>query len=181
MTAPRIAERYAEALFELARTRDAVARIGRELADLSHTVEGSAELRRLLERADLPPERKIEALRQALGEEFSEAVIALLGVLVEHGRGDAVAQVGAAYDELADRAAGLVRAEASTVIPLRGEQRDRLVRALERMTGQRIKLEERVDPGVLAGVRLRIGDRLIDGSAAGRLARLREELLDQRG
>ena len=181
MTAPRVAERYAEALFELARARDAVPHISRDLADLATTVQASPDLQRLLKRPDLPSERKIAALRQALGEEFSEAIVALLAVLVRHGRGDAVKQVADAYDELADRAAGIVRAEADSVVPLTREQRSRMVRVLERITGQQVKLEESVDPTVLAGVRLRIGDRLIDGSAAGRLARLREELLDQRG
>ena len=181
MTAPRIAERYAEALFELARARKSVADIGRDLADLAGTVEASPELQRLLERADLPPERKIGALRQALGEDFSEAIVALLAVLVTHGRGDAVAQIAARYDHLAERAAGIVRAEAATVVPLSDAQRTRLLRGLERMTGQQVKLEERLDPSLLAGVRLRVGDNLIDGSAAGRLARLRQELLDQRG
>ncbi len=181
MTAPRVAERYAEALFELARARDAVPRVSRDLADLVAAVEGSPELRRLLERPDLPAERKIVALRGALGDALSEAVVALLGVLVGHRRGDAVQQVAAAYDELADRAAGIVRAEAATVVALTGEQKSRITRVLERITGLRVKLEERVDPTLFAGVRLRIGDRLIDGSAAGRLARLRQELLDQRG
>ena len=181
MTAPRVAERYAEALFELARARDAVPHISRDLADLAATVESSPELQRLLERPDLPSERKIAALQSALGDAFSEAIVALLAVLVKHERGDAVHQVAAAYDELAERAAGIVRAEAATVVALTDEQKSRITRVLERITGQHVKLEERVDPAVLAGVRLRIGDSLIDGSAAGRLARLREELLDRRG
>ena len=181
MTAPRVAERYAEALFELARARHAVPHISRDLADLAATVQASPDLQRLLQRPDLPAERKIAALQSALGDAFSQAIVALLAILVKHERGAAVQQVAAAYDQLADRAAGIVRAEAATVVALTGEQKSRITRVLERITGRRVKLEERVDPTLFAGVRLRIGDRLIDGSAAGRLARLREELLDQRG
>jgi len=46
---------------------------------------------------------------------------------------------------------------------------------------KRVKLDERVDPAVLAGVRLQVGHKLIDGSAAGRLARMREQLMSERG
>jgi F-type H+-transporting ATPase subunit delta len=89
--------------------------------------------------------------------------------------------VSEAFQALADRADGVVVAEAETVAPLTDQQRDRLVAALERLTGQRVRLEERLDASVLAGVRLRVGDRLIDGSAAGRLARMSEELMAAQG
>jgi F-type H+-transporting ATPase subunit delta len=181
VSAPRVAARYAEALFGLALDRESVGDLRRELADLVGLLEGSDELRHLLGRADLPAQQKLSAVEGALGGAFSKVVFSLLAALVRHGRGEAVAGVVDAYDELADEAAGVVRAEVCTVVPLGGGQRDRLTAILEHMTGQRISLAERVDPTVLAGVRLQVGDRLIDGSAAGRLARLREELIEERG
>lgn len=181
MSAPRVAARYAEALFELARERHAVDGIRRELEQFAELLEGSPELRGLLERADLPTERKVEALGSALGGAFSDSVAALLAALVRHRRGDLAAQVLDAYGEFADRAAGVVRAEVCTVVPLRNDQRERLLAVLERIAGGEVRLAERVDPAVLAGVRLQVGDRLVDGSAAGRLARLREALLEERG
>jgi len=181
VSAPRIAERYAEALFDLARERDAVAGIRSELSDLSAAVEASPELQRFLTRPDLPLDRKLVALEAAFGDRFSRDIVSLLGVIVTHGRGDAVTAVADAYGQLADRAAGIVRAEAATVVPLTAQQRTRLLAALERIAGSPVKLEERIDPSVIAGLRLRVGDDLLDGSAAGRLARLRDELVNQRG
>jgi F-type H+-transporting ATPase subunit delta len=181
VTAPRVAARYAEGLFRLAQARGTVGEIGRELEVLSTLVERTPELRRLLERPDLPEDRKVAALRQALGEGFSETIHGLLDTLVRHERGDSIELVAAAYGELVDEAAGVVRVSARTVVPLSAEQQARLLRALERLTGKPVKLEEQIDPKVLAGVRLQVGDSLIDGSAAGRLAHMREELLDERG
>jgi F-type H+-transporting ATPase subunit delta len=181
MSAPRIAARYAEALFGLAQERRAVGALRRELAEIAELVRDSRELRSLLERPDVPADRKAAALDAALGGRFSRELLALLKVLVNHQRGEAAAAVSRAFDVLADRADGVVVAEAETVVPLASQQRERLVAALERLTGQRVRLDERLDPTVLAGVRLRVGDRLIDGSAAGRLARMREELMGVRG
>jgi len=176
-----VASRYAEALFEVAQGRRAVEAVRTELEALLELAEATPALRALLERPDLAADQKLEALRAALGDEFSDTVVALLDALVQRGRGDHVAEVAAVYDEMADDAAGLVRAEARTAAPLTDGQRARLVAALGRITGRQVKLEERLDPEVLAGVRLLVGDRLIDGSAAGRLARMREELMSVRG
>jgi F-type H+-transporting ATPase subunit delta len=181
MSAPRVAARYAEALFGLAQQRGAVGALRRELADIAELVRGSQELRSLLARPDVSAERKAAALDAALGGRFSREIVALLEVLVNHQRGEAVPAVSEAFGALADRAEGVVVAEAATVVPLTGQQRDRLVAALARLTGQRVRLAERLDASVLAGVRLRVGDRLIDGSAAGRLARMREELMVVQG
>jgi ATP synthase F1 delta subunit len=181
VSAPRVAARYAEAIFAIARDGDALDDVRSELATLAELVADQPALRRLFERPDLSPEQKRGALREAFGERFSQAIMALIGALVRHRRGEALPQVVAAFEELADQAAGVVRADAETVVPLSDRQRDRLVAALGRLTGKRVVLEERIDPGVVAGVRLRVGDRLIDGSAAGRLARMREDLIIQRG
>jgi F-type H+-transporting ATPase subunit delta len=181
VSAPRIVARYAEAFFGLAQQNSLIEQLRGELEALAALVEQTPALEQLLARADLALEQKLEALRAALGESFSGAVMRLLAVLLEHARGEAVKQVAEAFGELADRAAGLVRAEACTVMPLTDLQRGRLTAVLQRMTGHPVKLTERLDPSVLAGIRLQVGDRLLDGSAAGRLATMREQLIKERG
>lgn len=181
MSAPRIAARYAEALVGLAQERRVVAEVRRELEGLAELVVESAPLRELLECPDLAASAKLEVLRESLGGGFSDTVMALLDALVRHGRGDALPQVSRAFGELADQIGGVVRAEAHTAVSLTDDQRQRLIAAIERITGKNVALEERSDPSVLAGVRLRVGDKLLDGSAAGRLERLRQHLIGQRG
>ncbi len=177
MSAPFIAARYAEALFGLAQERQKIGELRQELAEVVQLVDASSDLRELLERPDLSAQRKIAALEATLSERFSRDLVSALATMVNHERGDAVAMVREAFDVLADRTAGVVVAEAATVVPLTDEQRGRLIAVLQRMTGQQVRLNQRIEPEVVAGVRLTVGDRLIDGSAAGRLARMREELI----
>ena len=181
MTEPRVAARYAEGLFRLAQARGTVSDVKSELDGLVALMDRAPELRRLLERPDLPVDSKLGAVRAALGDSFSQTIAALLSTLVRHQRGDSLDLVADAFEQLVDEAAGVVRAQARTVVSLSAEQRDRLIAALTKITGSPVKLDEQIDATVLAGVRLQVGDRLIDGSGAGRLARMREELIDERG
>jgi len=48
---------------------------------------------------------------------------------------------------------------------------------LERMTGQKVAIDKRDDPSLLAGVIARIGDRVYDGSLRSRLTELGHALL----
>jgi len=177
----RAAARYAEALLRVAEENRAVEAIRRDLADLVALVQATPALRDLIQRPDMPAAQKSRALSAALGGRFSETVIAMLEVLLRHGRGGELTEVADSYHELADEAAGLVRAEARSVVPLTREERSRLLAVLTRITGRRVALEERIDRAVLAGVSVQVGDWLIDGSAAGRLARMRQELVGERG
>jgi F-type H+-transporting ATPase subunit delta len=179
VTERRVAVRYGEALFSLAYEQHLVQAVREELDELVKLVEDAPALQQLLQRPDLETSRKLEALRAGVGAGFSETVMRMLAVLVRHQRGDGLAQVAQAYSELADEAAGVIRAEVQTAVPLSERQRERLAAELERKTGRRVSMEARTDPAVLAGVRVQIGHQLIDGSAAGRLARMREALLDE--
>ncbi len=180
MSDRRAAARYAEALLNVATSRRTVEEVRRELDALVALVQSTPLLQTLLARPDLPEEEKWEMLSRALGDQFSEAMLSLLRVLLDHRRGEDLSAVRDSYHELADAAAGIVRAEAASVVPLTQEQRRRLLAALAKLTGKNVILHERIDPAVLAGVSVQVGSRLIDGSAAGRLSRLREALLEHR-
>ena len=173
----RAAARYAEALLGVTSSGRTVEAMRGELNALVTLVEATPDLKDLLGRPDIPAEQKYAAISVVLRGQFSDTVFSLLEVLLHHGRGGEVAAVETMYDELADEAEGLVRAEARSVVPLTPDQRTRLIRVLAQKTGRTVVLQERIDPSVLAGVSIQVGGRLIDGSAAGRLARMREELL----
>jgi F-type H+-transporting ATPase subunit delta len=177
----RAAARYAEALLGVAQEQRAVEPIRQELEELVALVEAAPALRDLIVRPDVPPEQKEQAITVALGDRFSHAIVSTLLVLLHHQRGEDLPAVNDVYDELADEAEGIVRAEARAAIPLTEAQQKRLAAALARNTGKRVVLVTRVDPSVLAGVVVQLGDRMIDGSAAGRLERIREELLPRPG
>jgi len=176
-----VAARYAEGLFKAAQAEGTVEALRAEVDGLAQLVAQTPALRSLIERPDLEADRKLETLRATLGRHLTQTVMNLLGSLVRHGRGHHLAATAEAFGHLADEAAGVVRGEVRTAVGLTGEQRSRLVAALEQLTGRRVLLEERLDGTVLCGVRVRVGDRLIDGSGAGRLARLRESLVQVRG
>jgi F-type H+-transporting ATPase subunit delta len=81
-----------------------------------------------------------------------------------------------AFEWLAEKRAGHVRAEIVTATELSKEYFDGLQRTLEQATGKQVVLTTRVDPSIIGGVVARVGDRVYDGSLQYQLNELRDEL-----
>jgi F-type H+-transporting ATPase subunit delta len=71
---------------------------------------------------------------------------------------------------------GKKHAIVTTVIPLNQEERERTEKAIERMIGKPVYIENQLDPNVLAGLIVSIGDWVYDASLKGRLTRLQNTL-----
>lgn len=171
-----IGKRYARAAFELAQQEG-----GRErwlerlrlLRERVHVPEAYA----VLTSPVVPAQRRLEAV-DLIDEDgrLGPEVRNLAKLLVEAGRVDAIDAVVEEFERLDDEAAGRIRATVTTAIGLEEEDRRRLTRDLSDRLGHEVRLQSRVDPGILGGVVLQLGDRLVDASLRGRLQQLRRQL-----
>lgn len=75
-----------------------------------------------------------------------------------------------AFTALYNQAHGIVEASVTTGVPLEAEQRTRLIDKLSAMTGKRIVLSEKVDPGAwVGGVLLEMNGKRYDNTLRHRL------------
>ena len=171
------AERYARALFSLAREEDRVEGVGEELDRLVEAMRAVPALRDVLVRPLYPAKERRAALR-AVGEKLglSPLLLHFGSFLIDQRRTREIEGIQEHYLRLAEEAAGRVRGEVVSAAPLESSQLDRLRAALARRTGRKVDLEVRVDPALLGGVVARVGDLVFDGSLRTQLAQLRASL-----
>ncbi len=167
------ARRYSRAVFELVdkgrldehqAEMDRLSRLGQD-ATISAYLEN--------------PKVTFEDKARLLGEKLSDVnpmVMNLVYLLLARSRLDMLPDIAAEYRRLADNYHGIERAEVTTAIPLDDEARLMLSRHLGELTGKKIILEDRVDPGLIGGVVVRVAGKLLDGSTRGKLAALKREL-----
>jgi F-type H+-transporting ATPase subunit delta len=175
------AERYARALFSLARDQDRVDAVGQELATLVAAMREVPAFRDVLLRP-LHPAKERRAALHAVGARlgFSPLLQNFGAFLIDQRRTRDLEAIADCYQRLAEEAAGRVRGEVVSAAPLEGAQLDRLRAALARRTGRSVDLEVRVDPALLGGVVARVGDLVFDGSLRTQLAQLRASLTGER-
>lgn len=172
-----LARRYARALLDVATQRDAQDGVGSELAVLATLFREDPVLRRTLTDPLVPQKRREEVLTALVeAAQLREETAETLRQMLAHDRMARVPEVEVAYGRLLDERRGIVEVDVETAAPLDDAQREHLRRALERLTGHEVRLEEEVDPDLLGGVVARVGDVVYDASVKGRLRQIREEM-----
>ena len=171
------AERYAKALFQLAKENGNVAEIRRELQELGALLEENAELRDVLLQPIHPAGQRrwvLGALTEKLGA--SPVLRSFYSFLIDQRRLVDLGAIEEAYSVLADADAGLSKASVRAAAALTDEQRSRLQRALSTRAGHDVELDVEIDESLLGGVVAQIGDTVFDGSLRSQLEQLRASL-----
>ena len=97
-------------------------------------------------------------------------------LLFDKGRIQYLGDIYDFYEKLTDELANIVRADLVSATDLSDETIDKIRAALAQKTGKEVKMDVRVDPGLLGGAVTKIGDLVLDGSVRTQLKTLKESL-----
>ncbi len=167
--------RYADAALQTGRAGDTLDEWERDLAMLGDAVRHPT-LRRLMEHPAVPYADKERVLRSVVGSTVAAQPLNLVLLMIRRGRPGGIEPMIARFTELLRRERGISLAEVRTALPLDKKQRAAIAKRLGELTGERVEMDETVDPGLLGGIAVRIGDKLYDASVRSRLERLRARL-----
>lgn len=184
MISGSLAKRYARALIELAdeSQRD---KYLQHLADLAAACKvedpsdpsGESQLLEVLGAGHIKMSQRKAILDAILGRIGADANFKKFFELVlERGRIRGTEQIYLHYRELADEAAGRVRATVKSATPLDAAATGRIKAALEQATGKQVLLETEVDPELIGGLVAHVGSHTLDRSVRTSLDKLRSSL-----
>ena len=166
-----LARPYAEAVFELAKSSDALARWSEMLAFIS-AVAADENMQRLSNDPRLDRARFLELFLNICGKNVSDEGANFVHLLLENRRLSLMPEIVLQFEALKAEAEARLEATVVSAFPLEADQIKTLGNALKRKFGRDVNLTAQVDKTLLGGVVIRAGDLVIDGSLRGRLAEL---------
>ena len=173
----QIARKYGVAIFEIAKEENKLEEYGTELHDVSSEIFAHADLKVFLTNPQIQPQAKKELLIKLLQGEISDMMLKFLLLLVDKRRIALLEAIDECYQELSNKAQGIVVADVTNAFELKEELQERLRSKLEDVTGKKVKLRLHDDKSIIGGIIVKIGDCRMDGSVIGRLQALRAELM----
>jgi len=169
-----IAQRYAKALFGLAKTGSMQEEWERQLKQLAGLIETEERVRKMLLHPAVEVSKKQEILNRLTALlDVAETVKRLLNLLVQRHRLQGLGAVSVAFSELMDHAQRRQAVLVQTAHPLSDREAKRLREQLQKILEKRVELQREVNPDLMGGIVFQLGSLRYDGSIRGQLARLR--------
>ena len=168
-----VAERYAGALFGLARDSNSMESVEHALDKFLGLLRDSEDLRRFVFSptfSAVEQEQGLSAILKSVG--IAGLARDFLLVLAKNRRLFAAESVIKAYKSLSAKSRGEVEAEVISAIPLTHAQTHDLTDTLRQKLGKSPTLTAKVDPKLLGGLIVRVGSQMIDTSLRTKLRNL---------
>ncbi|WP_209123361.1 F0F1 ATP synthase subunit delta [Alkalihalobacillus sp. BA299] len=173
-----VANRYAVALFQLAKEKGILKQIGDELQLVKAVFEQTDTLSTVLEHPKVLQETKTEMIKRSFEQAVSEYVLNSLLIMVERKKGSLIIPFINKFQELAYEAQSVAEAKVYTVKPLSEEDKVQISKTFAKKVGvETLYIENIIDPKLIGGMKIRIGDRIYDGSIKRQLDRLERNLV----
>ncbi len=173
-----VAERYARAIFQLGVETGTLAALADQVRRFAAAYVESRDLRSVLEKPLVSHEQRQNILTEiATRLGFGPSALNTVRYLAQRRRLALLPDIAKRLDSLSDEKDGVVRASVTSASALSESFYQRLAEQLATLVGQKVVLDRREDPSLIAGVVTRIGDNTIEGSIRGRLDALERKLL----
>jgi F-type H+-transporting ATPase subunit delta len=174
MSAALSSKRYAQAIFQIAKTNKDFDTWQRNLSRISELMQ-NPEFAEVIDSPKFRFDQKEKIIRKLLtGIDPLAMNFALL--LVLKNRFKYAGQIASEYDSLYDESRGIKRASFVTAVSMDDADKKNCTSQLEKIVGNKLNINFEVDNNIIGGFIARIDGTLIDGSLRNRLSALRDQI-----
>ncbi|RJX19036.1 MAG: F0F1 ATP synthase subunit delta [Ammonifex sp.] len=175
-----VAERYAEALFDIAQEKGLMEKIEQDLSDVLEALDSSQDLRRVFYHPQVPTDVKKEVAKGIFGDDVEPYTLNFLSVILDARRELFIKDIIAEFARRVNETRNIVEVTVTSAVEVPSDYKDGLIEALSKVTGKDVRVGYQVKPEILGGLVVRIGNRVIDSSIARQLERLKEQVCEIR-
>jgi F-type H+-transporting ATPase subunit delta len=169
----KVAEPYAEALLDLAKSNDALKETTNDMNIVSQFLANSDDLKKFLANPLITRDAKKNVVKDILGEQIDSNTLKFLMLLIDRNRIALLDGIAQKFLELSYKQESIEVAKVISSVQLSAQQQKNLAEKLKVITGaKQIKLALKVDPQLIGGFTVEIGSKFIDTSIRGQLKQI---------
>ena len=172
-----IAQRYATAVFDLAREGNALQSLEADIASLDAAIHDSADLRAMMTSPVYSRDEQGKAITAlATRMKLSPAMRGTLGLMARNRRLFAVPALLATLRQMIAEEKGEITADVVSATALNKAQSDALAATIKGRIGKTVNLNVSVDESLIGGLIVKVGSKMIDTSIRSKLASLQNSM-----
>ena len=172
-----IAERYAMAIFELAKSDNQIDALETDVDTLDAALRDSADFAAMVHSPLYSREVQKDAIAAlAGGMDLTTLMSNTLSLMASKRRLFVLPQLVRVLRDMIAEEKGIVTAEVASATELTDEQSGKLSETLKEKFGKDVKINATVDESLIGGLVVKVGSRMIDMSIAAKLANLQHAM-----
>ncbi len=172
-----IAQRYATAIFELAKEGKTLSAVEGDVTALDAALAASGDFSDMINSPVLTREEQAASVAAiAKKMDLSPVVANTLGLMATNRRLFVLPQLIAALRGLIAEEKGEVTADVTAAKALTKAQQDKLAKTLKASIGKDVKINLAVDESLIGGLVVKVGSKMIDSSIRSRLNALQNSM-----
>ncbi len=175
---PRLARRYASALYASAQEADILDVFLSDLQSLKSMMVRSRDLALFFHSPVISPEKKKAAIEALFDGILSAFTVKVLIYLADKGRENKLEVIVEAIMGLHREALGVELGRVETTVSLDTEMRQRIERVLSHTRKKTVQCSYSQTPQIIGGIVIRVGDTVYDGSVSRQLELIRRQLVE---
>ena len=171
-----IANRYAEALFQIGEEEKLTDMLYQELSEIVNLIKVNQDLFSILKSHVISKNEKISLIDNIFEDKININIKNFLKILIEQDRISFISDISDSYKELLNEKNNILEGFVISAIPMKKEEIKELEEKLSEKYNKNVTLENKVDKSILGGVLVRLGNEEIDGTVKTRLDKMKEQL-----
>ncbi|EJO5346227.1 F0F1 ATP synthase subunit delta [Clostridium botulinum] len=169
--------RYALALYEVAEEHNKVDEYLKDLKEVVNIIKNSEDICKILKHPEISTSRKKDIFTEIFKDKIDNGLLSFLLVLIDKDRILFLEEKLKEMKKIYLEKHNTLLANVKTVIPLLKEEKEELIKKLEKKYNKKIILEEQTDKSIIGGVYVRVGDDVIDGTLDTKLKDIKKIML----
>jgi len=175
MIADVIADRYSQALLEIAVEKNLVDKYYEDLRYIEEQLQRFKRLLQVLLAADIAPATKKNIISRIFKDRISPDVLTFLFLLIDKEREYYIEYILECYRDKVNEIRGIIDVEIVLATFPSRRLTNKIKEKISEITGRKVEVTIRRDPTIIGGFQLIIKDSILDFSIQGQLNRMAKE------
>ena len=171
-----IADRYAQALFEVGEETQTTSELYQELKQLVDILNENKDLYNFLKSPLIGREDKKNVMNNIFEDQLSKNMNNFLKIVIDKDRISVIENIQESYKSLLNDKNNILEGTAITAVSLNEKEIKDLEKNLSTKYNKNVTLTNVVDETILGGVLVKLGNEEIDGTIRTRLSRMKKQL-----
>lgn len=173
-----VANRYAEALFQVAKEKDIVDQLLNEWQVVRTVAQSTPQLLQILNHPKITSEQKRTFVESAFGQVLSKTSLHTFFLLIDRKRLGSLIPMISSFEQLAYEDQEVAEAIVYSAKPLSEQEQTQISTIFSKRIGKtKLIIKNIVNSELIGGLTIRIGDYIYDGSVKSRLDRIERQLI----